>query len=134
MVKKLLINCCILALLWSCNSNQMTTESGLKYSIINKGDGPKAEDGKEIHTHCILSLEGGKEIWSTRGGETFNFVLGQTSLIPGFDETITLMQVGDRFEVTIPSELGYGERGAPPDIPPHATLIFDIEVMDVVDL
>lgn len=123
----------LILLLYSCGPEEETTESGLKYTVLQEGEGNPVEKGKEIHAHCVLTLEDGKEIWSTRQTEPFVFVKGETTLIPGFEEATGMMQTGDRFRVVIPPELGYGSRGAGDDIPPNATLIFDIEIMNVED-
>ena len=110
------------------------TNSGLKYEVITQGSGQKIQLGDEIFTHVVLTLEDGKEVWSTRvpGGSEFSFVLGETGLIAGFEEGVLRANDGDRIRLTIPPYLGYGEQGAPPDIPPNATLIFDIEILRVV--
>ncbi len=116
------------------NGDEIVTESGLKYKIIKRGDGQKAEYGKKVLTHCILTLEDGTQIWTTRGegGQIFPYTLGVDSVVKGFEEAISYMRVGDRFIFTLPGNLGYGEAGRPP-IPPNATLIFDIEVTDITD-
>ena len=116
------------------NGEEILTESGLKYKIVQRGDGQKAEYGKTVHTHCILTLEDGTQVWTTRevGGQVYPYTLGVDSVVKGFEEAISYMRVGDRFIFTLPGQLGYGEAGRPP-IPPNATLIFDIEVMDITD-
>lgn len=116
----------------SGESELITSETGLKYNVLNEGDGPATEKGQEIKTHCLLTLEDGTKIWSTRDeNRTFDFIYGETSLIPGFNEMISLMNVGDKVRATIPPELGYGARGAGEEIPPNATLIFEIEILDM---
>jgi len=116
------------------NDEEILTASGLKYKIINRGEGQKAEYGKTVHTHCILTLEDGTQVWTTRGvgGQIYTYTLGVDSVVKGFEEAISYMRVGDRFIFTLPGQLGYGEAGRPP-IPPNATLIFDIEVIDITD-
>jgi len=116
------------------NNEEILTASGLKYKIVQRGDGQKAEYGKTVHTHCILTLEDGTQVWTTRGvgGQIYPYTLGVDSVVKGFEEAISYMRVGDRFIFTLPGELGYGEAGRPP-IPPNATLIFDIEVIDITD-
>ena len=111
---------------------EYVTASGLKYRIIKRGDGPKAETGKEICLHGIGSFPNGKVFWNSRDPENpFYFVLGVDQVIKGCAEGITLMRVGDRFIFTLPPELGYGEKGADVTIPPNATLIFDYEILSV---
>ncbi len=116
------------------NNEEILTASGLKYKIVQRGDGQKAEYGKTVHTHCILTLEDGTQVWTTRdaGGQIYTYTLGVDAVVKGFEEAISYMRVGDRFIFTLPGELGYGEAGRPP-IPPNATLIFDIEVIDITD-
>jgi len=87
-----------------------------------------------VHTHCILTLEDGTQVWTTRGagGQIYPYTLGVDAVVKGFEEAISHMRVGDRFIFTLPGELGYGKAGRPP-IPPNATLIFDIEVINITD-
>jgi FKBP-type peptidyl-prolyl cis-trans isomerase len=115
------------------NSDEITTASGLTYSMIQNGSGPKVENGKEVTTHCILTLEDGTLIWSSRDdGREYTFVQGVTSHLTGFEEVLSYMKEGDRLKVAIPGNLGYGPNGRDP-IPPNATLIYDIEVLKVAD-
>jgi peptidyl-prolyl cis-trans isomerase A (cyclophilin A) len=108
------------------------TESGLRYKMIQKGNGKKAENGKMVSVHYSGSLENGKVFDSSyTRKKPIEFPLGQGNVIEGWDEGIALLQVGDKARFVIPSHLGYGERGAGGVIPPNATLIFDVELMDV---
>ncbi|MES2485830.1 MAG: peptidylprolyl isomerase [Bacteroidota bacterium] len=108
------------------------TESGLRYKIIQKGDGKKAEKGKKVSVHYKGSLTDGTEFDSSyKRKQPIDFPLGQGNVIEGWDEGIALLQVGDKARFVIPSHLGYGSRGAGGVIPPDATLIFDVELMDV---
>jgi len=108
------------------------TASGLKYKIVQKGNGPKAEEGKEICLHGIGSFPDGKIFWNSRDpNDPFYFVLGVDRVIKGCSEGVALMRVGDRFIFTLPPELGYGEKGSGTTIPPNATLIFDYEILSV---
>src|SRR5690606_3057499 len=100
------------------------TESGLRYQIIQKGNGKKAENGKTVSVHYSGSLENGKEFDSSYSRKKpIEFPLGQGNVIEGWDEGIALLQVGDKARFVIPSHLGYGARGAGGVIPPNATLI-----------
>jgi tetratricopeptide (TPR) repeat protein len=111
---------------------EYVTASGLKYRIINRGDGAKAETGKEICLHGIGSFPDGKVFWNSREpADPFYFVLGVDPVIKGCSEGVALMRVGDRFIFTLPPELGYGEKGAGDTIPPNAILIFDYEILSV---
>ena len=108
------------------------TESGLRYKIIQKGNGKKAEAGKTVSVHYTGSLENGKTFDSSYPRKKpIEFPLGRGNVIEGWDEGIALLQVGDKARFVIPAYLGYGERGAGGVIPPNATLVFDVELMDV---
>ncbi len=108
------------------------TESGLRYKMINKGSGKKAENGKTVSVHYSGSLENGKVFDSSyTRKKPIEFPLGQGNVIEGWDEGIALLQVGDKARFIIPSHLGYGAQGAGGVIPPNATLIFDVELMEV---
>ncbi|MDC6390353.1 peptidylprolyl isomerase [Maribacter sp. PR1] len=108
------------------------TESGLRYKMIQKGDGPKAEKGKKVAVHYEGSLTDGQVFDSSyKRNSPIEFQLGIGQVIPGWDEGISLLQVGDKARFVIPSELAYGSAGAGGVIPPDATLIFDVELMRV---
>ncbi|RZJ28859.1 MAG: peptidylprolyl isomerase [Flavobacterium sp.] len=108
------------------------TDSGLRYKLINKGSGKKAEKGKTVSVHYSGSLENGKVFDSSYSRKKpIEFPLGLGHVIEGWDEGIALLQVGDKARFVIPSYLGYGSAGAGGVIPPNATLIFDVELMDV---
>lgn len=108
------------------------TESGLRYKMIQKGNGKNAENGKTVSVHYEGSLENGKVFDSSYPRKKpIEFRLGEGNVIEGWDEGIALLQVGDKARFVIPSHLGYGSRGAGGAIPPNATLIFDVELMDV---
>ncbi len=108
------------------------TESGLRYQFIQKGDGKQAENGKTVSVHYEGSLESGKVFDSSYPRKKpIEFKLGIGQVIEGWDEGIALLKVGDKARFVIPSDLGYGPAGAGGAIPPNATLIFDVELMDV---
>lgn len=108
------------------------TESGLRYKMIQKGEGKRAEAGKTVSVHYEGSLENGKVFDSSYPRKKpIEFKLGIGQVIEGWDEGIALLQVGDKARFVIPSDLGYGPAGAGGVIPPNATLIFDVELMDV---
>jgi peptidyl-prolyl cis-trans isomerase A (cyclophilin A) len=108
------------------------TESGLRYQFIQKGDGKQAEAGKTVSVHYEGSLENGKVFDSSYPRKKpIEFKLGIGQVIEGWDEGIALLKVGDKARFVIPSDLGYGPAGAGGAIPPNATLIFDVELMDV---
>lgn len=108
------------------------TESGLRYKIIQKGSGKKAEAGKTVSVHYTGQLDNGKTFDSSYPRKKpIEFPLGKGHVIEGWDEGIALLQVGDKARFVIPSYLGYGANGAGGVIPPNATLVFDVELMDV---
>ena len=109
-----------------------STESGLRYQILQKGSGVKAEKGKTVSVHYKGQLTDGTVFDSSyKRNQPIDFALGTGQVISGWDEGIQLLQVGDKARFVIPSNLGYGARGAGGVIPPDATLIFDVELMDV---
>jgi FKBP-type peptidyl-prolyl cis-trans isomerase len=108
------------------------TESGLRYQIIQKGNGTQAEKGKKVSVHYQGALENGQVFDSSyKRKQPIDFQLGVGQVIEGWDEGVALLKVGDKARFVIPSYLGYGSRGAGGVIPPDATLVFDVELMDV---
>lgn len=109
-----------------------TTASGLQYSVLQAGrPGPQPKLGDKVMVHYTGWLADGKVFDSSRKrGDAASFVLGR--VIPGWNEGLQLMTPGARYKFTIPPALGYGDRGAPPRIPGKATLIFEVELIDVV--
>ncbi|MFD1162448.1 MULTISPECIES: peptidylprolyl isomerase [Hwangdonia] len=108
------------------------TDSGLRYQIIQEGKGAKAEKGKTVSVHYKGQLADGTVFDSSyKRNQPLEFPVGVGQVIAGWDEGICLLNVGDKARLVIPSDLGYGSRGAGGVIPPDATLIFDVELMDV---
>lgn len=114
------------------NAQEITTSSGLKYVDQVVGTGDVAVVGKTANVHYTGWLENGKKFDSSVDrGQPFSFPLGAGRVIKGWDEGVQGMKVGGKRKLTIPSDLGYGSRGAGGVIPPNATLIFDVELLGV---
>lgn len=111
----------------------VTTNSGLKYYIIEAGQGPAAEVGKMAKVHYAgYFKDGGQQFdGSFDRGVPFDVAVGKGMVIPGWDEGISLLHEGTKAVLVIPSYLAYGERGYPDIIPPNADLIFDVQVVSV---
>jgi hypothetical protein len=107
--------------------------SGVKYVVMQAGNGKPVEAGKEITTNINLMVNTLDDtVWSTYGGSEFSFVAKKDPLIAGFDEVVMLLKTGDRILAVIPPELGYGPQGNGPDIPGNAMLYFDLAIEDVL--
>ncbi|HIJ97338.1 MAG TPA: FKBP-type peptidyl-prolyl cis-trans isomerase [Desulfuromonadales bacterium] len=114
------------------SAKTVTTASGLKYTDVVVGKGPAPTAGKQVKVHYTGTLENGKKFDSSVDRkEPFSFIIGIGQVIPGWDEGVMTMKVGGKRKLIIPSKLGYGPRGAGSDIPPNATLLFDVELLDV---
>lgn len=110
------------------------TESGLRFIILREGSGPVAGPGDMVSVHYTGWLPNGAQFDSSRDrGQPYEFVLGAGRVIPGWDEGIMGMAEGARFKLVIPPAQGYGAAGAGAVIPPNATLVFDIELLEVPD-
>jgi peptidyl-prolyl cis-trans isomerase A (cyclophilin A) len=108
------------------------TASGLGYKMTKDGTGTQASAGKTVSVHYTGKLTDGTKFDSSLDrGQPIEFVLGEGRVIKGWDEGIALLKVGGSATFIIPSDLAYGERGAGGVIPPNATLIFEVELMDV---
>lgn len=108
------------------------TPSGLRYKILQNGDGKQATKGAMVSVHYKGQLLDGTVFDSSyKRKQPINFAIGVGQVIPGWDEGIQLLKVGDKARLVIPSDLAYGTQGAGGVIPPNATLIFDVELMNV---
>ncbi len=131
---KLIIIIFTLIFATGCRSKnkEVTTASGLKYTEIKEGSGAVATNGKKVMVHYVGTLENGKVFDSSLNtNQPLNFILGSGEMVPGFDEGILNMKVGGRRKLVIPPNLAWGSEGAQGVIPPNATVIFDIELLDV---
>lgn len=108
--------------------------SGLYYIEKEKGTGKPVEIGKKVKVHYTLYNLSGKMIQSSKdSGQPFEFTVGQGQVIKGWDEALTYMREGAKAKIILPSEIAYGATERGPDIPAYSTLVFDIEVLEVLD-
>jgi FKBP-type peptidyl-prolyl cis-trans isomerase FkpA len=117
-------------------AGEATTPSGLRIIDVKPGTGPVPQAGQTVTVNYTgwLFVDGkkGKKFDSSLDrGEPFSFALGQGQVIKGWDEGLATMHVGGKRTLIIPPDLGYGERGAGGDIPPGATLMFDVDLLGV---
>ena len=114
---------------------EVNYDSGLKTIVHKEGTGKNPIPGDNITVHYKGLLADGTEFDSSHSrGTPFTFIVGQGRVIPGWDEGLLYMKVGEKRTLIIPSELGYGERGAGGTIPPNATLIFEVELIKIEKL
>ena len=114
------------------SADTRVTASGLKITELNLGDGAEAAAGQTVVVHYRGTLENGKQFDASYDrGKPFTFPLGRGQVIKGWDEGVQGMKVGGKRKLVIPPELGYGTRGAGGVIPPNATLIFEVELLDI---
>ena len=111
---------------------EVTTESGLKYVDLTVGTGREAAAGNHVSVHYTGWLTNGTKFDSSVDRrDPFSFPIGAGKVIRGWDEGVAGMKVGGKRKLTIPPQLGYGARGAGGVIPPNATLVFDVELLEV---
>ena len=109
-----------------------TTDSGLQYKVLEEGDGPTPSKSDSVTVHYTGELIDGTVFDSSRErGEPVTFPVD--AVIPGWTEALQLMKEGAKYELYIPADLAYGERGAGAQIGPNETLIFDVELIEVDD-
>ena len=110
-----------------------TTDSGLQYVITEEGDGASPQPGDIVEVHYTARFTDGNIFDSSYDRENaLRFKTGAGQVIPGWDEAIMLMRVGDKAKLIIPPELAYGKEGVGQDIPPDSTLYFEVELLDVL--
>lgn len=115
----------------SCPEGEQEVTEGLTYVEIECGDGDEAQTGDTVTVHYTGTLEDGTEFDSSVDREPFTFTLGTGGVIEGWEQGVPGMRVGGKRELTIGSDLAYGDSGAGGVIPPGATLIFEIELLEV---
>lgn len=109
----------------------LTTDSGMQYEVLRAGEGPNPTLEQSVRLHYRGTLVDGTEFDSSYEGDPVEFGVGQ--LIPGFTEALTLMQAGSHFRIVLPPNIGYGPSGSGGGIGPNATLIFEIELLEIVE-
>lgn len=109
-----------------------TAEASLGIVDVTVGQGPAAQAGDKVKVQYTGTLTNGTEFDSSRkAGKPFEFTLGRGEVIKGWDQGVAGMKVGGKRKLTIPASLGYGARGAGGVIPPYATLLFDVELVEI---
>jgi FKBP-type peptidyl-prolyl cis-trans isomerase FkpA len=112
--------------------SEKITDSGLKYEDLVEGDGAVASTGQTVTVHYTGWLTDGNKFDSSKDrNQPFSFGLGKRMVIPGWEQGVVGMKVGGTRKLTIPPHLGYGAAGAGGVIPPNATLVFEVELLDV---
>jgi FKBP-type peptidyl-prolyl cis-trans isomerase FkpA len=112
-------------------SKVITTASGLQYEVLTEGTGPSPSATDQVSVHYAGTLLDGTEFDSSyKRGQPATFPLNR--VIPGWTEGVQLMNVGAKYKFTIPGDLAYGAAGIPGTIPPNSTLIFEVELLEIL--
>jgi peptidyl-prolyl cis-trans isomerase A (cyclophilin A) len=120
------------ATLTTFSPRPLVVDPTLRIEDLEVGTGPEASSGDTVSVHYVGTLTDGKEFDSSRKhGQPFSFELGAGRVIKGWDQGVAGMRVGGKRKLTIPPDLAYGARGSPPVIPADATLVFEVEMLEV---
>ncbi len=112
--------------------NVITTSSGLQYTVLREGTGPRPQLTDSVSVHYIGTFIDGSEFNNSyKTGNPAIFTVNQ--VIPGWTEALQMMKVGGKWRIWLPAELGYGEAGAGTLIGPHAVLVFEVELLSILD-
>ncbi len=113
--------------------SEIMTDSGLKYEDLVEGDGAEAQAEQQVSVHYTGWLTDGSKFDSSLDrNDPFQFALGRGMVIRGWDEGVQGMKIGGKRKLTIPPQLGYGAQGAGGVIPPNATLVFEVELLEIL--
>eukprot|EP01080_Neovahlkampfia_damariscottae_P004054 gene4054-7343_t len=116
-----------------CKQSRESQKSGFVKEILKEGNGTKPKKGDTVVVHYTGSLLNGAVFDSSRGRDVFEFTVGENEVIRGWDEGLLTFTKGERSILVISSDYGYGSYGAGSDIPGGATLVFDVELLDIVE-
>jgi len=110
-----------------------TTPNGVKYETLQEGSGPEAMPGHSVRVHYVGKLDNGDVFDTTRSGGVPRMInIGDPDQIKVWAEALPGMRVGEIRKLTVPPALGYGPKGRPPAVPPNATLVFEVELIDIL--
>jgi peptidylprolyl isomerase len=128
----LLLTLLLTILISSCGRKNFMTKSGINIEVITEGKGATPKQGQMVTVHYTGWLTDSTKFDSSRDrGQPFTYQFGVGQVIQGWDDGVATLKVGGKSKFTIPSELGYGARGAGGIIPPNATLIFEVELLGI---
>lgn len=110
------------------------TANGVRYETLQEGTGPEAKPGQSVRVHYVGKLENGEVFDTTRrsAGPPRLVTIGDKDQIKMWVEAVPGMKVGEIRKMIVPPALGYGTKGRPPAVPPHATLVFEVELIDIL--
>jgi peptidylprolyl isomerase len=128
----ILLSLLLIILISSCGRKNFMTKSGVNIEVITEGKGATPKEGQMATVHYTGWLTDSTKFDSSRDrGQPFTYQFGVGQVIQGWDDGVATLKVGGKSKFTIPSELGYGARGAGGVIPPNATLIFEVELLGI---